>query len=81
MAVRIRLARQGAKKQSVYQVVVLDGTKRRDGDCIARLGQYCPREKDIKKKFRVDMEALQNWKNKGAQLSQTVGQLLKAFAK
>ena len=81
MAVRIRLARHGSKKNPIYAVVALDSAKKRDGEYLARFGQYWPKAKEAKDKLKIDVEALRVWQAKGAQVSQTVGQLLKTLAK
>ena len=39
MAVKIRLARHGAKKHPVYRVVVADGRCTRDGRYIEQVGR------------------------------------------
>lgn len=81
MAVTIRLSRQGAKKNPQYLVVAVDSAKKRDGAYLANLGHYYPKAKEAKDKIKVNMEAIQAWQAKGAQCSQTVGQLLKTLAK
>ena len=81
MAVTIRLSRQGAKKNPQYLVVAVDSAKKRDGAYLENLGHYYPKEKEPKEKLKVDLEALKAWQAKGAQVSQTVGQLLKTLAK
>ena len=42
MAVKIRLARGGAKKVPYYRVVVADARAPRDGDFIEKVGTYNP---------------------------------------
>lgn len=81
MAVRIRLARHGAKKNPIYTVVAQDSNKKRDGEYLARLGQYWPKAKEAKDKLKVDVAAIDAWRAKGAQVSETVGLLLKSLAK
>jgi small subunit ribosomal protein S16 len=81
MAVTIRLSRKGAKKNPQYLIVAVDSAKKRDGAYLERLGHYYPKATEIKDKVRVDAEALKAWQAKGAQCSQTVGQLLKTLAK
>lgn len=81
MSVMIRLSRQGAKKQPSYMIVAVDKSKRRDGEYLDRLGQYFPKAKESKDKIQVNQEAIDAWIQKGAQVSQTVGQLLKTLAK
>jgi small subunit ribosomal protein S16 len=75
----IRLSRQGAKHKPQYQIVAVDKTKRRDGAVLERLGFYFPKEKDPKAKVRANKEAIEKWLKKGAQVSETVGHLLKGL--
>jgi small subunit ribosomal protein S16 len=77
MAVRIRLLRQGAKKQPNYLLVAVDGEKRRDGKFLERIGQYFPKEKDAKKKLILNKEVYGFWKSKGAIITPTIAQLVK----
>lgn len=76
MSVMIRLARQGGKKNPIYKVVALDKRKKRQAAFLEDLGQYRPKEADPKNKLKINLEAVQAWQAKGAQLSQTVGQLI-----
>jgi len=80
MAVMIRLQRQGAKKNPQYLVVAVDSAKKRDGEYLERLGHYYPKAAETKDKMKVNLEAVKAWQAKGAQTSQTVGQLLKTLA-
>ncbi len=80
MAVTIRLSRQGAKKQPQYLVIAVDSAKKRDGEYLENLGHYYPKAKDAKDKIKVNLEAVNAWRAKGAQVSQTVGQLLKTLS-
>jgi len=75
MAVKIRLARGGAKKKPFYQVVVADERAKRDGRFIANLGQYDPKQEAplVALKEELTLE----WLNKGAQPTDTVKTLLK----
>ena len=77
----IRLSRQGKKKKPEYQIVAIDKANRREGACLERLGKYFPAEVDPKAKIKVNMPAVQAWLDQGAQVSETVGQLLKSHAK
>ena len=81
MAVTIRLSRQGAKKNPQYLIVAVDSAKKRDGAYLENLGHYYPKAKTAQEKIKVNHEAIQAWVAKGAQFSQTVGQLLKNTAK
>ena len=80
MAVHIRLSRQGAKKQPNYLVVAVDSSKKRDGAYLEKLGQYFPKAANAKEKLKINLPALKAWQAKGAQMSQTVGQLVKKLA-
>jgi len=80
MAVQIRLSRQGAKKHPNYLVVAVDSAKKRDGEYLAKLGQYFPKA-ETKDKLKIDLEALKAWQAKGARMTQTVGQLVRNLAK
>ncbi|MBF0492807.1 MAG: 30S ribosomal protein S16 [Deltaproteobacteria bacterium] len=79
MAVRIRLARHGAKKKPYYRIVVADKECPRDGRYLEVLGTYDPAKKD--QKVSLKEERLQYWMGVGAQPSETVGQLIKVGRK
>ncbi len=81
MAVTIRLSRQGAKKHPQYLIVAVDSKKKRDGEYLEKLGYYFPKAKEAKDKVKANLELINIWKTKGAQVSETVGQLLKTLAK
>jgi len=78
MALKIRLSRQGGKKNPVYFVVVSETKSKRDGAAIEKLGIYQPKVTDAAKKLTVDREKYAAWQAKGAIATRTVGQLLKA---
>ena len=75
MAVKIRLARFGARKKPFYRIVVTDTRAPRDGRFIEKIGTYDPKQDppDI----TVDKEKATEWLQKGAQASPTVAQLLR----
>ena len=81
MAVMIRLQRQGAKKNPQYLVVAIDSAKKRDGEYLDNLGHYYPKAKETADKLKVDLAAVNKWRANGAQVTKTVGQLLKTLAK
>ena len=54
MAVKMRLARGGAKKKPVYRIVVADERAPRDGRFIEALGQYNPRQEEFLLNFKQD---------------------------
>lgn len=78
MAVKIRLARHGAKKAPYYRVVVADGRARRDGRFIEIVGRYNPRTQPST--VELDVEKVEAWMAKGAQPTEAVEKLL-AIAK
>jgi len=78
LAVKIRLARAGAKKAPFYRVVAADSRAPRDGRFIEILGRYNPRTDPST--IELNVEKIDAWIAKGAQLSETVEKLL-AIAK
>lgn len=74
--VRIRLRRQGAKKQPTYRVVVADQRAPRDGRIIENIGHYDPRTEP--ETVNIDVERARYWLGVGAQPSESVARLLKA---
>jgi small subunit ribosomal protein S16 len=77
----IRLARGGANKRPFYHFVVADSRRSRDGRFIERLGFYDPKAPEGRETLRVNLERVDHWKSKGAQLSPTVVRLVKQFGK
>jgi small subunit ribosomal protein S16 len=75
MAVKMRLARAGAKKKPFYQVVIADERARRDGRFIANVGTYDPNQNPAA--FKVNEGEALEWLDKGVQPTETVKQLLK----
>ncbi|GAB6050686.1 30S ribosomal protein S16 [Hydrogenophilus islandicus] len=73
----IRLARGGAKKRPFYSVVVSDSRNRRDGRFIERLGFYNPIASGNEKPLSLNLERVDYWVGKGAQLSEAVARLVK----
>ena len=78
MAVKIRLARAGAKKAPFYRVVAADSRAPRDGRFIEILGRYNPRTDPST--IEIDIEKIDAWIAKGATPSETVAKLI-AIAK
>lgn len=78
MAVKIRLARTGAKKAPFYRIVAADSRAPRDGRFIEILGRYNPRTDPST--IDLDIEKVDAWLSKGAVPSETVGKLI-AIAK
>jgi small subunit ribosomal protein S16 len=74
LAVKIRLARHGAKKAPFYRVVVADGRARRDGRFIEIVGRYNPRTQPST--VELDLEKVDAWIAKGAQPTEAAGKLI-----
>ena len=77
MALKIRLARAGAKKRPYYRVVVADSRMTRDGRFIERVGSYNPMvPKDHEERLALDGEKVAAWIGKGAQPTDRVARLM-----
>ncbi len=75
MAVRIRLARHGAKKRPCYRIVIADSESPRDGRFLENVGTYDPKENPVKLTLKSDR--LRYWLENGATPTDTVKSLLK----
>ncbi len=75
MAVRIRLARHGAKKRPFYRIVVADGESPRDGRYIENVGTYNPLKDPVEVVMKADR--VKYWMEQGASPSDTVKSLIK----
>ena len=75
MAVKIRLARHGAKKRPYYRIVVADSRCPRDGKFIEEVGRYNPCANPTMVQF--DLEKVDQWIKNGAQPTDTVKALFK----
>lgn len=79
MAVKIRLARAGAKKRPYYRIVVADSRDPRDGRFIERIGSYNPMlPKDHAERVTFDAEKAAAWIKKGAKPTDRVARFLAA---
>ena len=74
MAVKIRLARHGAKKAPYYRVVVADSRAPRDGRLIEEVGRYNPLLDPPM--IKLDLEKVDTWIGNGAQPTDTVARLI-----
>ena len=75
MAVKIRLARHGAKKRPFYRVVVADSESPRDGRFIENVGTYNPLKDPAE--VTLKLERIKHWIDQGAIPSDTVKSILK----
>lgn len=79
MAVKLRLARHGAKKRPYYRIVVADVRAPRDGRFIEQVGAYNPMlPKDSEERVKLDVEKIQEWLKKGARPTERVARFLGA---
>ncbi|MFY9589204.1 30S ribosomal protein S16 [Rickettsia endosymbiont of Halotydeus destructor] len=73
MAVKIRLARGGAKKRPYYRVVVANVTAPRDGDFLEKVGTYNPMlAKDDTNRVVLKLDRIEYWLGTGAQPTERV---------
>lgn len=72
---KIRLKRLGRKQQPHYRLVVIDSKKRRDGRALEEVGFYNPLNKEVK----LELIQIQSRIRNGAQMSNTVRNIVKKF--
>jgi small subunit ribosomal protein S16 len=75
VAVRMRLARVGSKKNPIYRVVVADSRSPRDGRFIEIVGRYNPQTNPSL--IELDEGKVKDWLSKGALPTESVARLLK----
>ncbi|MCX4239207.1 30S ribosomal protein S16 [Paraliomyxa miuraensis] len=75
MAVKIRLARAGAKKRPFYRIVASDARSPRDGRFLEKLGTYDPTTEPST--VALNHSRVQYWLGVGAQPTETVARLLR----
>lgn len=73
--VKIRLARYGAKKKPFYRLVAADARSPRDGKFIDILGTFDPTKNPAA--IKLDGDKVKMWLDRGAQPSETAGQIIK----
>ena len=77
MALKIRLARGGAKKRPFYRIVVAEASAPRDGRYVERVGTYNPMvPKDHEQRLTLNGERINFWMSKGAQPTERVHKML-----
>ncbi len=77
MALKLRLARAGAKKRPFYRIVVADSRSPRDGRFIERIGTYDPlKPRDAEDRVKIDMDRAKYWLSQGAQPTDRVARFL-----
>jgi small subunit ribosomal protein S16 len=77
MALKIRLARGGAKKRPFYHIVVADARSPRDGRFVERVGTYNPMlPQDSQERVRLKEDRIKHWLSVGAQATDRVALFL-----
>ena len=71
----IRLRRVGARHNPLYRVVVSDSRKRPTSDYLEQVGFYNPHSSPPE--IRLDIEKVEEWRGKGAGISETVRSLIR----
>ncbi|GAB4544736.1 MAG: hypothetical protein Tsb0013_02050 [Phycisphaerales bacterium] len=74
--VRLRMTRMGRTHRPFYRINAVDKRTKRDGKVLENLGWYNPVEKDPTKQVSLKADRIKEWLGKGAQPSDTVGDLL-----
>ena len=65
MALKIRLARGGAKKRPFYRIVVAEASSPRDGRYVERVGTYNPMvPKEHERRMTLNSERITFWLGK-----------------
>ena len=79
MALKLRLARHGAKKRPYYRIVVADARSPRDGRFIEIVGRYNPMlPKDSEDRVQLEADKIKEWLGKGARPTERVARFLGA---
>lgn len=77
MALKIRLARGGAKKRPFYQIVVADARSPRDGRFVEKVGTYNPMlPQGNQDRVRLNTDRIKHWLSVGAQPTDRVALFL-----
>lgn len=73
---KIRLAQYGARNRRTYRVIAIEEGKRRNGTPTEILGFYNPLVKPAQ--ITINMDRVQYWQSKGAQITPSVTKLLQS---
>lgn len=77
MALRLRMARAGARNRAFYRIVVAENTAPRDGKFVEKVGTYNPLlPHDDKNRVILDVERIKHWLSKGVKPSERVAKFL-----
>jgi small subunit ribosomal protein S16 len=72
--VKLRLRRKGRMHHAVYDIIAIDGRKRRDGAFLERLGWFDPNTNPST--ISIDADKAIHWLNVGAQATPVVNKIL-----
>ncbi|OGV42567.1 MAG: 30S ribosomal protein S16 [Lentisphaerae bacterium GWF2_57_35] len=75
MAVKIRLRRMGSNKKPFFRIVAADARCANGGAFLEQLGWYDP--KKSKNNVELNLERVDYWVSKGAQVTDTVRNIVK----
>jgi small subunit ribosomal protein S16 len=79
MAIKIRLARGGAKKRPHYSIVVADSRSARNSKFIEKIGTYNPMlPREAENRVVINTERAKHWLSVGAQASDRTAHFLAA---
>lgn len=70
--VKVRLSKQGSKKNTFYRIVAMEEGRARGGRTLDTLGYWYP----MKKSVSIDMKKLANWVRQGAQTTKALEKLI-----
>jgi len=77
--IKIRLMRFGAKKKPSYRIVVIDSRRATQSKTLDTVGYYNPRTEPLE--YKLDLQKVNHWLQKGAQPSETVSSLINRAVK
>ena len=77
MAVKIRMMRIGRRHRPFFRINAMDSRTPRNGRILEKLGHFDPLEKDVDKQLVLDLEKTKAWIDKGAEVSDSVTDILK----